>query len=362
LGVLTTYVYDGENRCLNELRGSGAHHTYTYAPDGLRRSAHHGGGANPVSFVWDGDDLLNEYRLGGVFCRHDVLDGEVLGEKRDASRYLFVPDPLGSVNHLLDTSQNIAGTYVYWPYGEVQSHSGSDTKMQFVGGLGYYTGVVNRVYDKAGVYRPDLGLGVTVSARASGGRSWTALAGACFPIIPWPLPKVHRIGNLPIFRPPTFPWFFPPDDLVFRYGHYCGLRNKHNPQWCAEQQHRHGPKLPDWVDCVDLACKWHDECLDATDYWSWGGTACNCGLLILVEQCTCANALNPVGCEAARHSIIAAFSAICAIGAAVGIIGNACASSGDPVSRYPSDPFPSPHPPEHGVWFPGRGRPPIVVL
>lgn len=41
-----------------------------------RRSAHHGGAANPVSFVWDGDDLLNEYRLGGVSCRYDVPDGE----------------------------------------------------------------------------------------------------------------------------------------------------------------------------------------------------------------------------------------------------------------------------------------------
>ncbi|MBM3494429.1 MAG: hypothetical protein FJX72_08935 [Armatimonadetes bacterium] len=127
-------------------RGRISNATCTYAPDGLRRSAHHGGAANPVSFVWDGDDLLNEYRSGGVSCRYDVLDGEVFGERRDGSRYLYVPDPLGSINHLLDTSQTIAGTYVYWPYGEVQSHTGPDTPLQFVGGLGYYTGVVNRTY------------------------------------------------------------------------------------------------------------------------------------------------------------------------------------------------------------------------
>jgi len=157
LSVALTWTYDGENRCLNELRGSGENHTYTYAPDGLRRSAHHGGAANPVSFVWDGDDLLNEYRLGGVSCRYDVLDGEVFGEKRGANRYLHLPDPLGSVVNLLDTSQSIAGTYTYWPYGEVQSHTGATTPMQFLGALGYQSQIVNRVYDKAGYYRPDTG-------------------------------------------------------------------------------------------------------------------------------------------------------------------------------------------------------------
>jgi len=43
--------------------------TCTYAPEGLRQSAHRGGAANPVSFVWDGDDLLNEHRSGGASCR-----------------------------------------------------------------------------------------------------------------------------------------------------------------------------------------------------------------------------------------------------------------------------------------------------
>jgi len=67
--------------------------------------------ANPVSFVWDGDDLLDEYRSSGVSCRNGVLDGDVLDERRDGSRYLYVHDLLGSVANLLDTSQTIAGTY-----------------------------------------------------------------------------------------------------------------------------------------------------------------------------------------------------------------------------------------------------------
>ncbi len=162
IGVLTTWVYDGENRPINEIRSSSVRHTYTYAPDGLRRSAHHGGTANPVAFVWDGDDLLNEYIGGSVSCRYDDLDGEVLSEKRGANRYLYVPDPLGSLNHLLDTGQTIAGAYTFWPYGEVQSHTGPDTPLQFAGALGYYTGTVNRAYVRARWYRPDLGRWQTV--------------------------------------------------------------------------------------------------------------------------------------------------------------------------------------------------------
>ncbi len=116
----TTSGSNDRNWCV----GSGCNLICRPAPDGRRRSAHHGGAANPVSFVWDGDDLLNEYRSGGVSCRYDVLDGEVFGEKRGADRYLYVPDPLGSINHLLNTSQNTAGTTVYYPYGDVQSHTG----------------------------------------------------------------------------------------------------------------------------------------------------------------------------------------------------------------------------------------------
>jgi RHS repeat-associated protein len=161
LGVWSTLVYDGEHRCLNELRASGAHHTYTYGSDGLRRSAHMGGSAYATSFIWDGTDLLNEYIYGSLDCRYDALEGELIAEKRGANRYVYGVDPLGSVVHLLNSSLNRAGTYVYWPYGEVQSHTGADTPMQYVGGPGYYTGTVNRLYVKARDLRPDLGRWVT---------------------------------------------------------------------------------------------------------------------------------------------------------------------------------------------------------
>jgi RHS repeat-associated protein len=159
LGIRATFVYDGEHRCVNEIRATT--HSYTYAFDGLRRSAHMAGTANAISFVWNGTDLLNEYVPGGLSGRYLTLDGEVLSEKRGASRYVYGVDPLGSVVHLLDSGMNRAGTYVYWPYGEVLSHTGADTPLQYVGNLGYYTATTNRLYVRARWLRPDLGRWMT---------------------------------------------------------------------------------------------------------------------------------------------------------------------------------------------------------
>jgi hypothetical protein len=64
------------------------------------------GTANAISFVWDGTDLLNEYVSGALSGRYLTLDGEVLSEKRGASRFVYGVDPLGSVVHLLDSSLN----------------------------------------------------------------------------------------------------------------------------------------------------------------------------------------------------------------------------------------------------------------
>jgi RHS repeat-associated protein len=121
-----------------------------------------------VTFIWDGDDLLNERIEGANAARYAVLDGEVLSEERGASRYRFVPDPLGSVRAVLDTSGSIIATRDYWPYGEVAAQSGGMTAIQFVGALGYFTDTTNRVYIRARHYRPDLGRWVTRDPMAPG--------------------------------------------------------------------------------------------------------------------------------------------------------------------------------------------------
>lgn len=65
-------------------------------------------------------------------------------------RSLYVPDPLGSTVALLDNTQTKTDTWVYWPYGEVKTRTGTNaTAFQFVGTLGYYQDSATRAYVRA---------------------------------------------------------------------------------------------------------------------------------------------------------------------------------------------------------------------
>ena len=58
-GSLTAYQYDNENRLTSIRFPDGTRSTYTYAGDGLRRTAFEAGGTL-TTMVWDGDDYLGE--------------------------------------------------------------------------------------------------------------------------------------------------------------------------------------------------------------------------------------------------------------------------------------------------------------
>lgn len=46
-------------------------------------------------------------------ARYTVIDGEVIAEKRNGVRSLYVPDPLGSTRALLDNTQAQTDTFSY---------------------------------------------------------------------------------------------------------------------------------------------------------------------------------------------------------------------------------------------------------
>lgn len=82
--------------------------------------------------------------------RYTVMDGEILSENRAGVERDYVPDPLGSTVALLDNTQTKTDTWVYWPYGEVKTHTGTNaTAFQFVGTLGYYQDSSTRTYVRA---------------------------------------------------------------------------------------------------------------------------------------------------------------------------------------------------------------------
>ena len=48
--------------------------------------------------------------------RYTTVNGEIIAEKRDGVRKLYMPDPLGSTAALLNSSQARTDTFSYWPY------------------------------------------------------------------------------------------------------------------------------------------------------------------------------------------------------------------------------------------------------
>jgi RHS repeat-associated protein len=81
---------------------------------------------------------------------YETLEGEILGETRNGVERDYVPDPLGSVAALIDSSQAKTDTFSYWPYGEERSRTGSIvTPFRFVGTLGYYRDDSGRSYVRA---------------------------------------------------------------------------------------------------------------------------------------------------------------------------------------------------------------------
>ena len=85
-------------------------------------------------------------------ARYTVIDGEIIAEKRNGVRRLYVPDPLGSTVALVDNTQTQTDTFGYWPYGENNGRTGTTpTPFQFVGTAGYYRDSNTRDYVRARV-------------------------------------------------------------------------------------------------------------------------------------------------------------------------------------------------------------------
>src|SRR6476646_8371020 len=88
--------------------------------------------------------------------RYTTVNGEVIAEKRNGVRSLYVPDTLGSTVALLDNTQAKTDTFEYWPYGEVRTRTGTTpTPLQFVGTAGYYKDSPSRTYVRARVLEPE---------------------------------------------------------------------------------------------------------------------------------------------------------------------------------------------------------------
>jgi RHS repeat-associated protein len=87
--------------------------------------------------------------------RYTTINGEIVAEKRNSVRSLYVPDPLGSTVALLDNTQTQTDQWSCMPYGETTRIKGSNpTPFVFVGTKGYRQDTTTRTYVRARSVEP----------------------------------------------------------------------------------------------------------------------------------------------------------------------------------------------------------------
>jgi hypothetical protein len=79
--------------------------------------------------------------------------GMLVHENRGGTERQYVTDPLGSLVGELDSTQATTYTAEYWPYGEIQTETGTNTSnWSFVGLLGYLKDFTSLLYVRARHY------------------------------------------------------------------------------------------------------------------------------------------------------------------------------------------------------------------
>lgn len=173
LNPIRTFDWDSQNRmtqCVN-YGTTTTTSTFTYGPDGLRRSMSVNGGT-PTRYIWDGKSVAQEWVDSNSDSNVDsnetttYLNGLRGSEYRQDSSgqvrwYLY--DGLGSVIGELDSSGNVTTACKYDVYGGVRwTNPDPDTsasKHKFVGQLGHTTeeSTGNLIYMQARWYDPVTG-------------------------------------------------------------------------------------------------------------------------------------------------------------------------------------------------------------
>ena len=251
---------------------------------------------------------------------YTTINGMLVHESRAGVESFYFPDTLGN----LTTVRSATGvkTYgaEYWPYGEIQTETGTNpSPWSFVGLLGYLRDTVSRLYVRARHYRPgparwqtvdplwpresaygyvrnrptnrtdSSGLGPPEDAFNDWCRGWNRWwEGMINP------PKPEPIYVLP------YPYFDPrPLPDYWGYGNWCG-------------KNRPGADNPEGapVDGLDTCCKAHDKNLGKEEFNGKHGCA-HCELARCAAAANCWLSPTPITCLAARTDLRALMSTLC---------------------------------------------------
>src|SRR5438034_11255036 len=105
--------------------------------------------------------------------RYTVVNGRVLGEKRDGVKRDYLSDSLGSTMALVDSTQTKTDTFTYWPYGQERTRTGTTvTPFRYGGVLGYYHDSSIKNYVRKRVLKKDHGRWLTSDPVGFKGGDW----------------------------------------------------------------------------------------------------------------------------------------------------------------------------------------------
>jgi RHS repeat-associated protein len=174
----TTYTYDASGNRLKSTPATGTASSYSYnGADQLTSASTPAGSAG---FSYQSDGLRASETVAGVtqnftwghLASRDVLlsdgsaqyiygpDGMPLEQVVAGTTSYFVHDSVGSTVALLSSTGAVVGTYSYGNYGQVASHTGTSTPLQF--GQGYADPQTGLLYLQHRYYDPTTGAFLTV--------------------------------------------------------------------------------------------------------------------------------------------------------------------------------------------------------
>ena len=132
--IVETYAVDYANRVSAYSKTGSIAFTYLYAPTGQRLSKANLSTAATEWFMNDGSDVITDYSQAGSgpialatsFVQSLSIDSKVARITASGGGvHFYVPDALGSVTHLLNSSQNIVNSEVTDAWGKVVASSTS---------------------------------------------------------------------------------------------------------------------------------------------------------------------------------------------------------------------------------------------
>ena len=136
----TSYAWDSHNRLVQVTQPDGTTEAYTYDANGLMLSSRKSTDTAATTYVWRGNDLVQETAPDGTVTRYNVVNGLLVSFERGGETYTVQSDAtLGHVRSVTDNNGTVVYTARYDAWGNmlaVTDNVPGGMPARYVGALG----------------------------------------------------------------------------------------------------------------------------------------------------------------------------------------------------------------------------------